>query len=225
MEADVIRQHLDDILKNLFKTMIPRYINGHLIYGGYGVNIVSPAYINLDYGFGFEPNSGNADITHYRSYAIGIPISGWLDTEENLKLFENRVKEDFGRRLIDMCEAINKDDSENLPTNGDIMVDETGRRKPEFHLYLYSFEGAKKDIINANTITECQERAIVGKDIDTYQVMACTTSLFGKGYRVFVHPTPNDSVEIKLGTCECFGGRELRISHNLPRLIACYFGC
>ena len=51
MEAEVIRQRLDDIIKNLFKTMIPKYINGHAVYGGYGVNIVSPAYINLDYGF------------------------------------------------------------------------------------------------------------------------------------------------------------------------------
>ena len=121
MEAEVIRQRLDDIIKSLFKTMIPKYINGHAVYGGYGVNIVSPAYINLDYGFGFEPNSGNTEITHYWSYGEGIPISGRLDTEENFKLFENRVKDDFKRRLVDMCEAINKDDSENHPTNGDLI--------------------------------------------------------------------------------------------------------
>lgn len=95
-------------------------------------------------------------------------------------------------------------------------------RKPEFHLYLYSFEGFKKDIINANTITECKERMRDGKDIDTYQVMACTTTLLVKGYRVYVHLTPYDVMEIILGECGCFG-RELRVSHNLPALIASYF--
>ena len=40
-------------------------------------------------------------------------------------------------------------------------------RKPEFHLYLFSFDGFKKDIINANTISECEERGRMHKDIDT----------------------------------------------------------
>lgn len=96
------------------------------------------------------------------------------------------------------------------------------RRSPEFHLYLHSFEGYKKDIINANTITECKERLFHMMDIDTYQVMACTTTYLVKGYRIFVHPNPRDVLEIKLGECECFG-RELRVSHNLPALIANYF--
>ena len=97
-------------------------------------------------------------------------------------------------------------------------------RHPEFHLYLYSFEGAKKDIINANTIGEVQERIREGKDVDTYQVMACTTTALVKGYRIFIHHSKTEQpYEIALGTCECFGGRELRISHHLPNLIACYF--
>jgi hypothetical protein len=113
MEPEVIRKQLDDIMKNLFDTMIPKYINGHSIYGGYGVNIVEPAYINLDFGFGFEPNSENRDVTHYFSYAEGIPIPGWLDTEKNREVFENRIREDIGRRLIDMCSAIIEDDKKN----------------------------------------------------------------------------------------------------------------
>lgn len=95
-------------------------------------------------------------------------------------------------------------------------------RKPEFHLYLYSFEGFKKDIINANTITECKERMRDGKDIDTYQVMACTTTLLVKGYKVYVHLSHFDVLEIVLGECEWFG-RELKVHHNLPALIASYF--
>lgn len=113
MEPEVIRKQLDDIIKNLFDTMIPKYINGHAIFGGYEVNLVSPAFINLDFGFGFEPNSGNLDITHYFSYAEGIPISGWFDTDKNLEVFKNRIRDDIGRRLIDMCTAISEDDNEN----------------------------------------------------------------------------------------------------------------
>ena len=113
MDIETIRNRLDDMMKNLFGTMIPKYINGHSVYGGYGVNIVTPVYINLDFGFGFEPNSGDTDITHYWGYAEGIPVSGWLDTEEALKLLGKCIREDMGRRLIDMCEAINKDDHDN----------------------------------------------------------------------------------------------------------------
>ena len=113
MDNEVIKKLLEDILKNLFATMIPKYINGHAIYGGYGVNFVSPTYINLDFGFGFEPNSPDYDIVHYFAYAEGIPISGWVDTDEHCKLFERRIREDFARRLVDMCTEINKDDREN----------------------------------------------------------------------------------------------------------------
>ena len=113
MEPEVIRKQLDDIMKNLFDTMIPKHINGHAIFGGYEVNLVSPAYIDLDFEFGFEPNSGNRDIAHYFSYAEGIPISGRIDTEMNRAIFKNRIREDISRRLIDMCTAIIEDDKEN----------------------------------------------------------------------------------------------------------------
>ena len=96
-------------------------------------------------------------------------------------------------------------------------------RKPEFHLYLYSFKGAKKDIINANTLNEIVKLVEAEKDVDTYQVMACVTCLFREGYRIFVHRNPNETYEIKLGTCECFGGREIRMGHDLPRLIVASF--
>lgn len=95
-------------------------------------------------------------------------------------------------------------------------------RKPEFHLYLYSLEDYKKDVINANTIEECSIRCLAGFDIDTYQVMACTTTYLKNGYRIFVHPDKYEIFEITLGTCECFGGRELKMGHNLPRLIVTY---
>ena len=95
-------------------------------------------------------------------------------------------------------------------------------RKPEFHLYLYSMEGYKKDVINANTVSECHERVNAKKDVDTYQVIACTTSLFNDDYRIFIHPSPMENYEIRLGTCPLFGNRELRMGHNLPNLILSY---
>lgn len=113
IEPEVIRKQLDDIMKNLFDTMIPKYINGHEIFGGYGVNLVSPEYIDLDFEFGFVPNSGKRDITYCFSYAEGIPILGRLDTEKNREVFENRIRDDVGRRLINMCAAIIKDDKDN----------------------------------------------------------------------------------------------------------------
>lgn len=96
------------------------------------------------------------------------------------------------------------------------------KRKPEFHLYLYSLEGYKEDVINANTMTEIQERIMHHQDVDTYQVMYCMTSLFDHDYRIFVHISPYHTEEITLGTVECFGGRELRMGHDLPRLIVTY---
>ena len=96
-------------------------------------------------------------------------------------------------------------------------------RKPEFHLYLYSFKGAKKDIINANTLNEIIKLVEAKRDVDTYQVMACVTGLFREGYRIFVHRNPNETYEIKLGTNECFGGRELRMEHDLRGIIVAVF--
>lgn len=95
-------------------------------------------------------------------------------------------------------------------------------RKPEFHLYLYSLEGYKKDVINANTMAEIHERIMHNQDVDTYQVMYCMTSLFNLDYRIFVHISPSHTEEITLGIVPMFGGRELKMGHNLPRLIVAY---
>lgn len=112
MNVEEIRKYLDNVMKELFETMVPKYINGHELYGGYGVNIVSENYINLDFGIGFEPNTGRSDIKHYFGYAEGIPTHGF-DIEANRKLFETRIRNDLGMRILDLCEAINKDDREN----------------------------------------------------------------------------------------------------------------
>jgi hypothetical protein len=91
-------------------------------------------------------------------------------------------------------------------------------RQPEFHLYLYTLEGYKRDVINAYTVAAVNDLITLGKDVDTYQVICCTTDLFNKGYRIFVHETPASQFEITLGTCERTT-REIKMGHDLPKLI------
>lgn len=91
-------------------------------------------------------------------------------------------------------------------------------RQPEFHLYLYTLEGYKRDVINAYTVTAVTDLISLGKDVDTYQVICCTTDLFNNGYRIFIHETPASQFEITLGTCERTN-REIKMGHDLPKLI------
>lgn len=91
-------------------------------------------------------------------------------------------------------------------------------RKAEFRLYLYTLEGYKRDVINSYTVNAVNDLISLGKDVDTYQVICCTTDLFAKGYRIFVHETPAFVHEITLGQCEGTT-REIRMGHNLPNLI------
>ena len=54
--------------------------------------------------------------------------------------------------------------------------------------------------------------------INTIQVITCTTDLFRKGYRIFVHPNPGDCFEITLGTCERTN-REIKMGNCLYKII------
>ena len=90
--------------------------------------------------------------------------------------------------------------------------------KPEFHLYLYNLPGYKKDVINAYTVHDVETLMDFWEHIDTYQVICCTTNLFKRGYRIFVHDRPDSVFEITLGTCERTN-REIKMGHDLPKLI------
>ena len=83
----------------------------------------------------------------------------------------------------------------------------------EFHLYTAH---APEDRVDAyNEVME-----LIEKDtpiIKTTQVLACTTKLFEQDYRIFVH-TEDDDFEITLGRC-ARTNREIRMAHNLPKLI------
>ena len=87
----------------------------------------------------------------------------------------------------------------------------------EYHLYLYEPEQL---IIYWNNSLHDVELAInMGyESINTIQVVTCTTELFKRGYRIFVHAAPDDEYEIKLGQNERTS-REIRMGHCLYKLI------
>lgn len=83
----------------------------------------------------------------------------------------------------------------------------------EFHLYLAH---APEDSVNEYS----EVMHLIDQDvpvIKTTQVMTCTTRLFDRDYRIFVH-SEDDDWEITLGKCQRTD-REIRSSHNLPNLI------
>ena len=44
MDNDDVRKRLDEIVKNLMKSIIPKQINGRDLFGGYSVNICTDSY-------------------------------------------------------------------------------------------------------------------------------------------------------------------------------------
>lgn len=94
-------------------------------------------------------------------------------------------------------------------------------RKPEYHLYLFApppGHGLWHAFRGASTVEQVENLIAVGKDVDTLQLVTCTTDLFNKGYRIFVHPRSMDKFEITLGECERTK-REIRMGHCLWRML------
>jgi len=65
-----------------------------------------------------------------------------------------------------------------------------------------------KDIINVGF-----------KYIHTTQIVLCTTDLFRKGYRIFIHPVQGNVFEIKLGDNSPYTDKEIRMGHNLYKML------
>lgn len=90
----------------------------------------------------------------------------------------------------------------------------------EYHLYLY-----EPFLFNPVSISWCfsihnVEDAIQNEEskIYTFQVITCTTDLFRRGYRIFIHAAKDDVYEITLGKNERTN-REIRMGHCLYKLI------
>jgi len=76
---------------------------------------------------------------------------------------------------------------------------------PESILHSYF---VTNDVINAGA-----------EIIHTTQVICCTTELFRKGYRVFIHPLSGNVFEVKLGDNTPYTSKEIRMGHNLYKLL------
>lgn len=87
-------------------------------------------------------------------------------------------------------------------------------RKPEYHLYLY--EVLLRPVLF--TVDQVDRAISMGCDVKTIQVCTLSTSLFTKGYRIFVHNKPDSKFEITLGKCERTN-REIRMGHDLEKLL------
>lgn len=86
----------------------------------------------------------------------------------------------------------------------------------EFHLYLCGYNKINENRFDGlDEVNEAIRKGI--SPIKTTQVLACTTELFSYNYRIFVHDEDGE-FEITLGNCERTT-REIRMAHNLPKLI------
>ena len=54
--------------------------------------------------------------------------------------------------------------------------------------------------------------------IHTTQMCYLSTNLFEKGYKIFIHESPDSKYEIKLGTENEKTNREIKMGHNLLKL-------
>lgn len=90
----------------------------------------------------------------------------------------------------------------------------------EFHLYFNDGYPYGEWPAVLHTFTQVKEAIDRGdKLIRTTQVMQCTTKLFEKGYKIFIHPVVGDTFEIKLGDNEPYTNRLINPGHNLYRLL------
>lgn len=109
MNNDVdVRKRLDDVVKNLMKSIIPKQINGHDLYGGYAVDMYNDSYVNVQFGIGFTPIREDSEITCYFGFAQGMPLCG-ASIDDSCYDFEKSIREEIVKRLALLCESVNKD--------------------------------------------------------------------------------------------------------------------
>ena len=89
----------------------------------------------------------------------------------------------------------------------------------EYHLYLYLPDWFTRANDSCSyTIAHTNKRIDRGLTVDTIQACTLSTSLFEKGYRIFIHDVPSSWFEITLGKCERTN-REIKMGHNLLNLL------
>ena len=89
------------------------------------------------------------------------------------------------------------------------------QNKKQIHFYFGPYpDGA----VNSYFLTKDTIEAGI-KNIHTTQIVLCTTDLFRKGYRIFIHPLQGNAFEIKLGDNSPYTDKEIRMGHNLYKML------
>jgi hypothetical protein len=92
----------------------------------------------------------------------------------------------------------------------------TEQNKPQIHFY---FSGRYPDgTLHTYRFTKLFIE-VESERIDTTQILLCTTDLFRRGYRIFIHPMEGNPFEIKLGDNSPYTDREIRMGHNLYKML------
>ena len=95
----------------------------------------------------------------------------------------------------------------------------TEQNKKKIHFYFGGVDGRYPDgTVHTYRLTELLIE-VESERIDTTQIVLCTTDLFKKGYRIFIHPVKGSMFEIKLGDNSPYTDREIRMGHNLYKML------
>ena len=93
------------------------------------------------------------------------------------------------------------------------------QNKPQIHFYFGGANGQYPDgTVHTYKLTELLIE-LESERIDTTQIVLCTTDLFRKGYRIFIHPAQGKMFEIKLGDNSPYTDKEIRMGHNLYKML------
>lgn len=95
------------------------------------------------------------------------------------------------------------------------------REKGEKQIHFYF--GGHNNLYPGTTVNTYKLTKLLieveAEKIDTTQIVLCTTDLFRKGYRIFIHPVLGDIFEIKLGDNSPYTDKEIRMGHNLYKML------
>ena len=95
----------------------------------------------------------------------------------------------------------------------------TEQNKPQIHFYFGGPNNQYPDgTVHTYKLTELLIE-VESELIVTTQILLCTTDLFRKGYRIFIHPVEGNPFEIKLGDNSPYTNKEIRMGHNLYKML------
>lgn len=92
----------------------------------------------------------------------------------------------------------------------------TEQNKKQIHFYFGNYSDPT---IHSYTLTQIAINSMNYSRINTTQIVLCTTDLFRKGYRIFIHPAKGNTFEIKLGDNSPYTDKDIRMGHNLYKLL------